>query len=1062
MDVVVADLVRLVETPKESAADALAGLGGIEGVADKLRVQLETGLSDADQGKDIAERKARFGTNYVEPEKPSSILELMWEAWQDLTIMILTGSGAASLILGLTIGHDTSVDWIEGASILFAVLIVVFVTAINDYQKEKQFQALNAVKEDEKIKVIRNGVPAEVSKFSLVVGDIVRVDLGDIIPADGLVFDENDLKLDESAMTGESVLLKKDRKLAPFLLSGTKVMEGVGKMLVICVGENSQAGIISKLIRNASGKHAEDKKVATKTSKQDTPTPVDDPVDPNYIALATPRGPSTCATEPDVEEIVSPLQGKLDRLTILIGKLGLAMAVIVFVAMSIRFSVKTFAIDKKEWTKSFAEEYLNFLIVAITVLVVAIPEGLPLAVTIALAFSVKKMLKDNNLVRHLDACETMGSATTICSDKTGTLTTNRMTVMECYLGQHEFSSAPSLRLQASAATKDILCSSISINSTAEILPPKQVGAQPEHTGNKTECALLQFAADLGVSYADVRKAASICHMLTFSSAKKRMSVVVPLSATRCRIFTKGASEIVLELCTSQLHLDGSTAAFSAAERNAVNANIIDKYASQAYRTLCLAFRDVDASPDQVKTWPDEDVERDLTYICIVGIEDPVREEVPESIRQCNEAGIVVRMVTGDNIATARSIALKCGIIRPNDGSLVMEGSVFRARVLDANGNIKQDEFDKIWPMLRVLARSSPKDKYTLVSGLIQSNVYPHGPQVVAVTGDGTNDAPALKKADVGFAMGICGTAVAKDASDIILMDDNFRSIVSAVKWGRNVYDSIAKFLQFQLTVNIVAITTAVVGAIALNESPLTAIQLLWVNLIMDTFASLALATDPPTDSLLHRKPYPRTKALLSKKMLKHILGQSVFQLVLILLLVFQGDAFFGIKSGRRSAQQVDSGERSPPSQHYTIVFNTFVFLQLFNELNSRKIHDEVNIFTNIWGNTLFIGISIFQVGAQALICQLGGRAFGCAMLTTEQFFICVGLGSLSLPVGLLLRLTAYKPLNSAFKGKANEAQDTSTRGRELWMRGLRRLRAQVRVVKAFQRGLGQDIRRPLQ
>ncbi|RHY83373.1 hypothetical protein DYB31_011285, partial [Aphanomyces astaci] len=447
---------------------------------------------------------------------------------------------------------------------------------------------------------------------------------------------------------------------------------------------------------------------------------------------------------------------------------------------------------------------------------------------------------------------------------------------------------------------------------------------------------------------------------------------------------------------------------------------------------------------------------------IVGIEDPVREEVPESIRQCNEAGIVVRMVTGDNIVTAKSIALKCGIISPNDGSLVMEGSVFRARVLDANGNIKQDEFDKIWPMLRVLARSSPKDKHTLVSGLIQSNVVPHGPQVVAVTGDGTNDAPALKKADVGFAMGICGTAVAKDASDIILMDDNFRSIVSAVKWGRNVYDSIAKFLQFQLTVNVVAITTAVVGAIVLNESPLTAIQLLWVNLIMDTFASLALATEPPTDALLNRKPYPRTKALLSKKMLKHILGQSVFQLVLILLLVFRGEKFFGIDSGRRENQVLASGERNPPSQHYTIVFNTFVFLQLFNELNARKIHDEVNIFTNLWGNTLFLSISVFQVGAQALICQLGGRAFGCTMLTTEQFFICIGLGSLSLPVGLVLRLVAYKPFNSAFKGKANENHETSTRGKELWMRGLRRLRAQVRVIKAFQRGMGQEIRRPLE
>ncbi|RHY99127.1 hypothetical protein DYB35_012386 [Aphanomyces astaci] len=739
------DLVGLVETQKERAADTLAQLGGIEGVAQALNVSLEHGL-DNNNAADLASRELHYGKNYVEPEKPKTIFELMWHAFQDLTIIILTVAGFISLVLGfipfaedeptkeggrrLAGGGDPSVAWIEGASIIVAVLIVVFVTAINDYQKEKQFRALNAIKEDEKIKVIRNGVPAEVSKFNLVVGDIVRVDLGDIIPADGLVFDESDLSLDESAMTGESDLLKKNRRLAPFLLSGTKVMEGVGKMLVICVGENSQAGIISKLIMGKG-----------KAPKASQPVVEDD----GYAAVETPKG-SDAKKDGDSEDddVVSPLQGKLDRLTLLIGKLGLFTSIFVVVALIVRFSIVTFAIDEKEWSNKYFKNYLNHFILGVTVLVVAIPEGLPLAVTIALAYSVKKMLKDNNLVRHLDACETMGSATTICSDKTGTLTTNRMTVMECYLGKVEFSSAPSLRLQASAATKDILCSSISINSTAEILPPKQVGAQPEHTGNKTECALLQFAADLGAEYAALRKASPICHMLTFSSAKKRMSVVVPLTASKCRIFTKGASEIVLELCTSQLNLDGTTSAFGAAERNAVNDDIIEKYASQAYRTLCLAYRDVDVTPEVVKNWSDEEIETDLTCICIVGIEDPVREEVPESIRQCNEAGIVVRMVTGDNIVTAKSIALKCGIISPNDGSLVMEGSVFRARVLDANGNIKQDEFDKIWPMLRVLARSSPKDKYTLVSGLIQSNVYPHGPQVVAVTGDGTNDAPSLR------------------------------------------------------------------------------------------------------------------------------------------------------------------------------------------------------------------------------------------------------------------------------------------------------------------------------
>ncbi|OQR88492.1 P-type ATPase (P-ATPase) Superfamily [Thraustotheca clavata] len=410
------------------------------------------------------------------------------------------------------------------------------------------------------------------------------------------------------------------------------------------------------------------------------------------------------------------------------------------------------------------------------------------------------------------------------------------------------------------------------------------------------------------------------------------------------------------------------------------------------------------------------------------------------------------MVTGDNIATAKSIALKCGILSSNDGSLVMEGSEFRRRVLDSNGNVIQSEFDKIWPMLRVLARSSPKDKYTLVSGLIQSNLYPHGPQVVAVTGDGTNDAPALKKADVGFAMGICGTAVAKDASDIILMDDNFKSIVNAVKWGRNVYDSISKFLQFQLTVNLVAITIAVVGAVVLEESPLSAIQLLWVNLIMDTFASLALATDSPTDALLTRKPYPRTKALISRKMTKHIVGQGIFQLVVLLVMTFCGEKIFGIPSGRKSDR-----ESEDPSVHYTMIFNTFVFLQLFNEINARRIHDELNVFEGFFTNKLYIGIQVIQVVLQVLIVQLGGLVFKCTALSGEQWAYCLVIGAFSLPVGLLLRnlhATALPEFFSSCK-EVETVRHTSPRSKELWMRSFSRLRTQIRVINAFKRSVAQ-------
>lgn len=1050
---VTGDLIRLVETPHEKQQDVLARMGGLEGIAAALSVNPRQGL-DSTNTADLALREESFGKNYVPPPKPKGFLELMWDAFQDITIIVLTISGFISIILSSTVGDHPETGWVEGACIILAVVVVTIVTAMNDYQKEAQFRALNAVKEDEKIKVIRNGQPAEVSKWSLVVGDIVRVDLGDIIPADGIVFDEKEIKMDESAMTGESDLLSKNAE-NPFLLSGTKVMEGVGKMLVICVGEHSQAGIIKSLINgNRPG-------AATNGSDSKTKKSVEIPEDQVYIEIETPKNASVIEEERpklevEEEESQSPLEGKLYNLTVLIGKLGTLVALLVFVIMSIRFSIDTFGRDDKPWKSGYISDYLNFFIIAITVLVVAIPEGLPLAVTIALAYSVKKMLLDNNLVRHLDACETMGSATTICSDKTGTLTTNRMTVMQLWIGDQEFSSATAGVGSLSDATKEALCVGIAVNSTAEILAPKVENGLPEHTGNKTECALLQYIRDGGVEYPDIRMNNEVVHMLTFNSAKKRMSVVVRRTATTCRVYTKGATEVVLDLCQDMQRVDGSLEALDDAHKAKIGAEVIEKYASQAYRTLCLAYRDLDVPAEDTINWSDEDVETNLTCVAIVGIEDPVRPEVPGAIQQCYRAGITVRMVTGDNITTARSIASKCGITQPGDGSLVMDGQTFRNRVLDAHGSIIQSEFDKIWPMLRVLARSSPKDKYTLVSGLMQSNVAPHGPQVVAVTGDGTNDAPALKKANVGFAMGISGTAVAKDASDIILMDDNFNSIVSAIKWGRNVYDSIAKFLQFQLTVNVVAISLAFIGAVVLEQSPLSAVQMLWVNLIMDSFASLALATEEPTPALLERKPYPKTEPLISKKMSKHIIGQSIYQLALLLAIVFEGEKWFNISSGR--LPDLPEEIEDDPTVHMTIVFNTFVWAQLFNELNCRKIHDEINIFAGITKNRVFMYVCVLQVAMQYVMVQHTGDWFKCKPLNLEQWLASIAMGFGSLPLGLLLRLISVKnapswmaicrEVDTDEAGRMNPG-----RGQELWVRGFARLRAQLRVVKAFRKGL---------
>eukprot|EP01136_Pigoraptor_vietnamica_P010647 Opistho-1_new@48531 len=1045
--------------------------GGVDGLTRRLGSDVRAGLRSDDS--ELAVRRHFYGSNYIPPKKPASILELMWDALHDLTLIVLIISGAVSLILGVTIEDPGDFHWIEGVTILIAVVIVVTVAAVNDYQKEKQFRKLNAVKEDVSIKVIRDGRPTEVSTFDLVVGDVVRLEVGDILTADGIMIDGNDLKMDESSMTGESDLIRKDSE-RPFLFSGTSVMEGIGRMLVVAVGPHSQAGIITTLITGVKiertpsqeinaqvkvpvehrGSAVEEGGIILQEIKSEHPgisagsrgsSMEDIDEDRKHHARLERRRSTLAPTEhekkEEEEEEKSVLQGKLDALALLISKLGTLIALLTFVIMALRFSIEKFAIDHESWHSSYAKEYLNMFITAITVLVVAIPEGLPLAVTLALAFSVKKMQNDNNLVRHLDACETMGSATTICSDKTGTLTTNRMTVMKSWFDGLTFSGS-AFTHSLSKDVLEALCVGIAVNSTAEIITTAK--GQPDHKGNKTECALLQMSLNAGYEYAKLRDSHPREKVYTFSSARKRMSAVAHMPDGSYRLFTKGASEMVLTLCTHVMTTDGGRRPLGDEEKDRLLNGVIETFANDGLRTLTLAFRDF--TPTTNWSALDADLaETDLTLVCIVGIEDPVRPEVPRAIQLCQHAGIVVRMVTGDNVTTARSIARKCGIL--NDGNeLVMEGPEFRARVLDKDGNIRQHEFDEIFPRLRVLARSSPKDKYTLVSGAINSRLSANR-EVVAVTGDGTNDGPALKRADVGFAMGIAGTSVAKDASDIILMDDNFNSIVAAVKWGRNVYDSIAKFLQFQLTVNICAIVVAFIGAVVLEESPLTAVQLLWVNLIMDSFASLALATEPPTDALLERKPYGRNKPLLSRRMVLMMLGQSIYQLTVMFVLIFVGEKIFNVPSGRK-LDQADPTDPEP-SQHYTIVFNTFVQMQMFNEINARKIHGELNVFKGMLDNPLFCLIFFGQMIVQAIIVEFGGLPFSCVPLTWDQWLTCVIIGALSLPIGFVLRLIprARVPRWASF-GRAPSKPHLS-RGQILWYRGLARLRAQLFVVNAF-------------
>ncbi|KAK0152595.1 Plasma membrane calcium-transporting ATPase 1 [Merluccius polli] len=762
-------------------------------------------------------------------------------------------------------------------------------------------------------------------------------------------------------------------------------MEGSGKMLVCAVGIHSQAGIILSLLGNGNGDN--EKKKLKSNSVQDS-----DSMEEEKEIHPTKKEKSI-------------LQDKLSNLAIQISKAGLVMATITVVVLLVRFFIDTFWIQNLPWVKNctgvYIQLFVEFLIIGVTVLVVAIPEGLPLAVTISLAYSVKKMMKDNNLVRHLDACETMGNATAICSDKTGTLTQNRMTVVQAYIANEYYKKVPRPE-NIPSSILNILVQGIGVNCayTTKILPPEKVGGFPRQVGNMTECALLGFAADLELDYQDIRDRLpeeKLYKVYTFNSTRKSMSTILKNSEGSYRMYSKGASELLLEKCCKILSESGVPEALSAQCREQLVERVIKPMALEGLRTICLAYRDFPASEGEPDWDNEKDILTNLTCICVVGIEDPVRPEVPEAIRKCQGAGITVRMVTGDNIDTAQAIAYKCGILKAGEDFLCLEGKEFNRLICNEHGEIEQEQIDKIWPKLRVLARSSPTDKHTLVKGIINSTVIEQR-QVVAVTGDGTNDGPALKVADVGFAMGIAGTDVAKEASDIILTDDNFSSIVKAVMWGRNVYDSISKFLQFQLTINVVAVIVAFFGACITQDSPLKAVQMLWVNLIMDTFASLALATEPPTEALLLRKPYGRNMPLISRTMMKNILGQAFYQLVIIFAMIFVGEKVFDLPSGRHAPLH------APPSQHYTMVFNTFVNMQLFNEINARKIHRESNVFEGIFSNPIYCSILLGTFITQVIIVQFGGLPFSCVALSIDQWLWCVFLGLGSLLWGQVITL----------------------------------------------------------
>ena len=933
-------------------------------------------LAEKHQGQ-FQDRLRVFRDNRLPERKAASIFVLIWRTYNDKILILLTIAAVVSLSLGLyeTFSGGSSVDWVEGVAICVAIIIVVVVGAFNDYQKERQFMKLNKRKDDREVKVIRSGKSMQISVYDVTAGDVLHLEPGDAAPADGVLISGHGIKCDESSATGESDQMKKTggedvwrrildgsatTKLDPFIISGSKVLEGVGTYLVTSVGQNSSYGKILMSLRTESES--------------------------------------------------TPLQVKLGGLANWIGGLGSGAACLLFLVLLIRFLVNLSGNDASPAAKG--QQFLDILIVAITVIVVAVPEGLPLAVTLALAFATTRMLKENNLVRVLRACETMGNATTICSDKTGTLTQNKMTVVAGTLGVEEnfsHTSPPSISdeetssfadvfQKLSTEVQDILRQSIAINSTAFEGEDKGVST---FIGSKTETALLALArTHLGLdSLATERANADITQLIPFDSSRKCMGAVVKLESGSYRLLVKGAAELMLDRATLTVSdVFGDELTFQEmdkASRNIV-ATAIDGYAQQSLRTIGMLFKDFEQWPptgaknlDGDKSLADfDDLFHNMIWLGVVGIHDPLREGVVEAVAQCQRSGVVVRMVTGDNVTTARAIATECGIL--TEGAVVMEGPAFR--------QLSDDEMDNTLPRLRVLARSSPEDKRILVHRLKQLG------ETVAVTGDGTNDGPALKMADVGFSMGIAGSEVAKEASSIILLDDNFSSIITAISWGRSVNDAVKKFLQFQITVNITAVILTFVSAVSnsSNHSVLTAVQLLWVNLIMDTLAALALATDAPTEKILQRPPEPKSAPLITMNMWKMITGQAIYQLLVTFVLYFAGNKIF---------------ESSvTPMELDTIVFNTFVWMQIFNELNNRRLDNKFNIFEGVHRNFWFMGITAIMVGGQVLIVFIGGAAFGITRINGWQWALCLLCAFPCLLWAVLLRLIPDAYFGVIFNG----------------------------------------------
>ena len=894
-----------------------------------------TGLTEAE----VLKSREKYGENVLTPPARTPMWKLFLEKFSDPIIRILLVALLLSIAVSVyhvATGEAGASALFEPAGIALAILLATVVGFLFEMSAAKKFDILNQVNDDLPVKVVRGGHIVEIPKREVVVGDIVMLNAGDEIPADGILLSAVSVQVNESSLTGEPMATKttveadfdKDATYpSNAVMNGSTMLGGYGVMQVTQVGDATEYG-----------------KVYTGSQiENNTQTPLDK---------------------------------QLNTLASFITKASYVIAAIIFVARTVIYLTDHPVLD---WL-SFGSYLLSTAMIAVTVIVVAVPEGLPMSVTLSLAMSMKRMLANNNLVRKMHACETMGAATVICTDKTGTLTQNQMRVNTA-----DFSYAPDSNV------KEIIAEGIAANSTAH-LDEGTNGVKV--LGNPTEGALLLWLADQGVDYAELRNRAHVVEQLTFSTERKYMATVVDSPLLNHRVvYVKGAPEYVMNFCSQMVTAQGLVPMESS--RPAVEAKLL-QYQNQAMRTLGFAYALV--GPDEpyfIAGHLSPHIR--LTFLGVTAIADPVRKEVPEAVAECLNAGIKVKIVTGDTPATAREIARQISLWKPEDGDRnIITGTEF--------ANLSDKELLERIPDLKVIARARPMDKERLVK-LLQSQ-----DEVVAVTGDGTNDAPALNAAQVGLSMGD-GTSVAKEASDITIIDNSFGSITKAVLWGRSLYRNIQKFILFQMTINVAACLIVLLGAFLGTESPLTVTQMLWVNLIMDTFAALALASLPPDERVMRDKPRHLNDNIVTRAMGKGIIGTGIAFVLLLfgLLQYFKHVDVTSIAQFDLSLFLANFFNFSPVHEgltryELTLFFSIFVFLQFWNMFNAKAFGNVQSAFSRLNTCKGFLWVTLIILAGQILIVSVGGALFSVTPLQLMDWVYIFAATSIVLWIGEIYRL----------------------------------------------------------